>query len=183
MKLQLLSAGILTAIALQASATIVNLAGGPGGMTFVDNAGNPLPNGNIVEIGRLDAGDIFVNFADGAIATVFGNAGKWAGTAADNTATADAFNGKLIWGRITAPDGAVAVFSSGDAAWKFPVNAGGVGDTSNPNSINIDVVNSTLSTPGFTVDGGTFTFGVIPEPSSTFLFGAAGLALLIRRKR
>jgi hypothetical protein len=185
MRLKLLIVGTLLGFGLQASATIVNLGGGNTGLTFHhSSSGAPLPNGLPVEVGRMEGGFFIPLGAGGLIATAFGSPGKWAGTTWDNTPSGDAFDGQQIWGRIT-DDGAVVVFSaSGQAEWFFKNNAGGVGDSSNPNSIDIDTIDAALSTPGFVLTSETLSFGFLtPEPSTSLLSGLAGLALLLRRRR
>jgi hypothetical protein len=190
MKTKLLTFGIFVALGLHASATIVNLSGGPFGLTFLQSSsGTPLPDGMPVEVGRMENGFFIPLGTGGLIATAFGSPGKWAGTAADNSFGADVFNGAQIWGRITDYEGAVVVFTASDQSeWFFQNNTHGVGDSSYPNSIDIDRIDAALSSPGYVLTSDSLSFGFLtslgtPEPSISLLAGLSGLGLLIRRKR
>jgi hypothetical protein len=185
MKLKLLTCAALVAIAAQAPATIVTLAGGAAGATFVDNTGAPINAPGVVQVGTLEGG-AFKQFGTtaGNLQNVFGQNGKWAGSIADNAlpGPADAFNGLPIFVKIEVDALNFGVYTYSTPK-NFPVNAGGVGDTVNLLSTELDQVVPELSAPGAAIDAGGIMIGLVPEPSTSLLAGLAGLALLIRRKR
>lgn len=178
---------VLLGLAASLGATTVSLTG-PADFLFTDNAGTPLSFRN-VQVGTVTEG-IFVQFAVGdtsqpsiglpSNAPIF--AGRFAGNASDNFATADPFNNQPIVIRVPGENGAIGFLSA--EGINFPVNNSGVGDVLSFSSESIDTV-SPLSTDGVFIDTANrrIVVDAIPEPSVTLLGGLALFGGLVRRRR
>lgn len=195
MRTLILSALLLAAAILPASASTVLFSSTGPGRTAVDAALNPLPDGDLFLIGTfsnvgaltLSAGSAANVLASGGwsqfdgtrtISTIFGNPGKLTDQAQDNTVSANAFNLQNAYivifnspSAATATEMGVFRATAGTPAWVFPTNAGGIGDsvTLDMNDTTIAAVNSVGST---TASPQRFVLtALVPEPS------AIGLAL------
>lgn len=191
------------------SVTGTNYNIGSAGIAITDNAGAVLPVGAgsmSIAFGNFNAIDF--NTADGtAVAAAFnqnGGAGganpafggvfnTTVGDAATSLDSSDSFTGTNIFiviGNAATFAGSTdfIVYDSG-TAWPEEVAVVGASVTveTYSGSLLYGTTTNTSSAAGpFAYLNGTpgVTFGQqIPEPSSSLLFGAAGLALLIRRKR
>jgi len=169
-------------------ATTITLAGGPAGPQFLDNSGNPLATGSIVQVGSIfngiftqfDATDVTSQIGLGTVPTF---AGRITGNASDNTAAADAFNGLEVFVRVVNSVDNVEAFFNQSTPVNFPVNGGGVGDSANFVLNDIDSFDSDLTDAIVVFDdaNNTITLGV-PEPS-TALLGLLGLTGILLRRR
>jgi hypothetical protein len=179
------------------------------GIMITDNTGAVLPAGGTsasIAFGNFDAIDF--NTANGAaVLAAFNQNGSGNGgmnpafggafnttraDAATSLDSSDSFTGSNIFivignGTTLAGSTDFVVYDSG-VAWPQEVAVVGASVTVRTYQgtllYGIPTVVSGAGGP-FAVNNGKagVTFGQIPEPSSSLLFGAAGLALLIRRKR
>lgn len=201
MKKTLIVSSLLSGVlACSAGATTVNLAGGVGGLPVLLADGSTPADGSTVEVGILNAMSVFEAFVgtpdEGnlAVTTVLPGLaietpGQLVGSIANDTATADSFNGQQVFIQITAANGDQGLFSStGDASqgdnFIFPVNdPGGVADTVALNPLAINVSAPTAAGVMGTITAEGLVLAAIPEPSSSILALAGLGAVVIRRRR
>lgn len=209
----LLVSALLVAAAIQpVSATTILFSSDATGRSVIDASSNLLPDGRQFLIGRfanpgaislasgsatsiLAAGGWSQFDGGGLTSTIFGNAGKLTGQAQDNTASANAFNLQTIYlvvfnSTSAATATQMGIFTDptavGPAAWTFPTNLGGVGDS---NTLD-------MNHTGFVATGGVGTVtgsgvgsrfrltALVPEPSAVALLVPSVIGLLgFRRLR
>lgn len=185
---KLITSFVSIAYVMSASATTVNLAGSPTAVSFFGSDGVALDSSGVdtVTIVTYDSFSFSTGvgtgrsvFGTAEVGSVFGQLGKLKGGVSDNTAAADAFNGKNVYVELLdAGSSQTAVITSNDASWVFPTNAGGVGDTQN-------VVTAGVTFQVYNANAVTGGYQVVPEPSTYAMFAGA-LALgyvMIRRRR
>jgi hypothetical protein len=167
MRILSLALVLVAAAVSTSSATIVNFSSTPAGRSAVDASLTTLADGDQFLVGTfanpgalsLSLGSVANIFAaggwsqfDGAqtIVTAAGNGGKVAGTATDNTASANAFNLKDAYivifntaSAATATQMGIFRASAGVPPWVFPTNTGGIGD-----SLTLDMNDTTIAAIG-----------------------------------
>jgi len=185
-----------------AKATTVTGSGGTTGARFFTSSGTLLTSSNSTILVGKGVGASFAQFAvtditpiaiNDAIGTPAG--GRWAGSFADTSATANPFNGAAIVFKITttADGGGTSYFTSTSL---FPTNGGGVGDSISVPASSLTTFSAADSGGGTAAFNASLTFGAnstpngyvligttpVPEPSVFALLGLVGLVGL-RRKR
>lgn len=191
------------ALTVAAQATTVTLSAGFAG-PFVENADGSRVNGGLTLLGHISDADMMTLTPTsdiGAIEAVFQEfgtrltsaTGGLAGSYTNVTGAADGFNGQQIYlwilntdSKGTATEQGLYTVADANAptagnAWIYPVNAGGVGDSTTIQ------VSALIDGPKAGLPGGSaernLRLVVIPEPSGAMLAGLAGMALLFRRRR
>lgn len=163
------------------------------GLTIVDNAGNPL-SGVAFAVGTLSAvpttpGEVLANF--GSLGTGTTGGAHFTSSAGTVTSPQDDSSIFVVFGNgasIAASTDFIVIEGNSQFSAEDPVF--GLSRSVNIQNAGSTVVygqsltsNNTGVNAPFTAFTNGVTFGNIPEPSTSMLFGAAGLALLIRRKR
>lgn len=215
MRRLLLSALVVAAAIQPAFASTILFSSTSTGRSVVDAASTPLPDGRQFLVGTFSnpggisllagsAANILASGGwtqfDGARTTssIFGNPGKLTGQSQDNTASADAFNLQTIYLVVFNSTGAgnatqMGIFRDptavGTAAWTFPTNLGGVGDS---RTLDMDhtgfVSTGGVGTVVSSGNGSQFRLAtLVPEPTSLALLVPGVIGLLgyrrLRRNR
>ena len=191
------------ALTVAAQATTVSLSAGFTG-PFVEDSDGVRVNGGLMLLGHIDAAGLATIDPSSDIAAItavfqeFGTAntnaqGSPASSFTNVTPAADGFNDKQIYlwildtdSKATATEHGLYTVADPTAPatgnnWIYPVNAGGVGDSTSI-SVAALIDGPAAGLPGGS-EGRNLRLMVIPEPSGAMLAGVAGLALLFRRRR
>ncbi len=208
----LLSVLIIAAGVQPAFASTIIFSSTGGGRAAVDASSTPLPDGRQVLVGRfsnpggisLSAGSAANILAsggwsqfDGALTTgsIFGTPGKLIGQTQDNTASANAFNLQTVYVVVfntttTGTATQMGIFTDptavgiGVAAWTFPSNTGGVGDSTTLDMNHTGFVSvGSVGTVVGSGNGSQFKLtALVPEPSAVALLIPGVIGLLGYRR-
>lgn len=204
-KLALIALGSLVGVGAQAATLNVNnfgsLTGGSPSLVLLDNAGNPLTAGSVAlytfaSTPTSPADVLAGNQLAIDVLNAGNNPGPGAYVSALSAANDGSLNGQNLF--LVISDGPNPASSTGWGVIDTGLSFSKADTPPPPESLLYQLSTGATVVPGLgsitpvTVDWSGFggpaalqTSGLqlVPEPSSTLLFGLAGLALLIRRKR
>jgi hypothetical protein len=203
-------AGLTEMVSLAALSSVnINYSGGSGSPNMTDLNGQPLADGNVVEIGYFDSGFLQQNAGDlAALMNARQSGGAWhtfgattitsgfllppgsfASTASQSDTAALGFAGQTIdlWVFQTSNNGApvpgnvqaYGIYSSTAPTWIFPTPG------ATPITVNITTSDVNVFFHGGSISGspGSLQLGTVPEPGSTALLGLGLGVMWIRAAR